>query len=79
MNARIHHILDEALALEQDERSALVLALLESLDEASADGDITPAWTAEIRVRKAQLRAGTTKPIPWAEAKARLLALSLTT
>ncbi len=75
MKARIHHILGEALALEQEERSALELALLESLDEASTDGDVTPAWSAEIRVRKAQLRAGTTKAIPWAEAKARLLAL----
>jgi putative addiction module component (TIGR02574 family) len=75
MNARIHHLLDEALALEQEERSALVLALLESLDEASADGRITPAWSAEIRVRKTRLRDGKTKAVPWAEAKARLLAL----
>jgi putative addiction module component (TIGR02574 family) len=75
MNARIHHILDEALALEQNERSALVLALLESLDEVSGDGEITPAWNTEIQFRKARLRAGTTKPVPWAEAKARLLAL----
>ena len=32
MNARVDHLLDEALALWPDERSALVVALLDSLD-----------------------------------------------
>jgi hypothetical protein len=43
MNARIQLRLDEALALGQDERSALVLALLESLGEAGLDGGLSPA------------------------------------
>ncbi len=41
MNARIHHILDEALLLDQDERSSLVLALLESLESTQFDGALT--------------------------------------
>jgi putative addiction module component (TIGR02574 family) len=75
MNARIHHVLDEALALEQEERSALVLALLESLDDVDTSGSLSPAWSAEVRLRREQLRSGVTKAVPWEEAKARLLTL----
>lgn len=74
MNAHLDHVLDEALALVPQERSALVLALLDSLDgddEASA----ASAWVDEIRQRKDDLRSGATKAVPWAEARARLLAL----
>jgi putative addiction module component (TIGR02574 family) len=74
MNARIDHLLDEALALEPDERSALVVALLDSLggeDEAT----VTKAWADEIRQRKGELRSGAATAVPWAEARARLTAL----
>lgn len=74
MNAHLDHVIDEALALVPQERSALVLALLDSLDgddEASA----ASAWLDEIRRRKDDLRSGATKAVPWAEARARLLAL----
>ena len=74
MNAHIDHILDEALGLPPDERSALTVALLDSL-EGSDDPSITEAWRQEIKARQAALRAGVTKPISWAEAKARLSAL----
>lgn len=71
MNARVDHLIDEALALAPDERSALVIALLDSLDgedEAAA----AQAWAEEIRQRKRELQSGTTKAVPWAEARARL-------
>jgi putative addiction module component (TIGR02574 family) len=74
MNARVDHILDEALALATDERSALVVALLESL-ETSADPRIPDAWSEEIRRRRIALRAGTTQPVPWSDAKARMHSL----
>jgi putative addiction module component (TIGR02574 family) len=74
MNARVDHILDEALALAADERSALALALLESL-ETGADPKISDAWREEIQLRRAALRAGTTQPVPWSDAKARLHSL----
>jgi hypothetical protein len=51
MNPRVDDLLDEALALAPDERSALVVALPESLggeDEAT----VTKAWAEEIRQRK---------------------------
>lgn len=71
MNARVEQVLDEALALDAEERSALVIALIESL-EASADQTISDAWREEIRRRRAALRAGTANPAPWSDAKARL-------
>jgi putative addiction module component (TIGR02574 family) len=74
MNARIDHLLDEALSLPTDDRSALVVALLDSL-EGSDDASVSDAWRQEIRRRRAGLRDGTIAPVPWAEAKARLTAL----
>ena len=74
MNARIDHLLDEALSLPTDDRSALVVALLDSL-EGSDDASVSDAWRQEIRRRRAGLRDGTIVPVAWAEAKARLTAL----
>ncbi|HSV44963.1 MAG TPA: addiction module protein [Ramlibacter sp.] len=74
MNARIDHLLDEALSLAPDERSALVVALLDSLD-GEDEATVSGAWADEVRRRKAQLRSGGIKPVPWAEARARLSAL----
>lgn len=74
MNARVDHLLDEALELPTEERSALVVALLDSL-EGNADASISEAWRQEIRKRRSELRAGTVKAVPWADAKARLSSL----
>jgi putative addiction module component (TIGR02574 family) len=74
MNARVDHLLDEALTLPADERSALVVALLDSL-EGSDDASISDAWRLEIVRRRTALRDGTISPVPWAEAKARLSSL----
>ncbi len=71
MDARTDHLLDEALELPTEERSALVTALLDSL-EGSEDSSISELWREEIRRRRSELRAGTVKAAPWAEAKARL-------
>ena len=71
MNARVDQLLDQALGLPSDERSALVVALLDSLD-GSDDVAISDAWQQEIKVRKAQLRSGAVTAIPWSEVRARL-------
>lgn len=47
MTARVDHLLDEALGLPADERSALTVALPDSL-EGSDDSAITDAWRKEI-------------------------------
>ena len=74
MNARVDHLLDEALALEPNERSALVVALLDSLD-GEDEAVVTKAWVDEIRRRKDELRSGAANAVPWAEARARLAKL----
>lgn len=77
MNTHLNHVLDEALALVPQERSALVVALLDSLDGLGEESESTvaQAWAVEIGLRKAALRSGATQPISWAEARARLSAL----
>ncbi|XVJ71350.1 MAG: hypothetical protein HEQ39_18445 [Rhizobacter sp.] len=74
MNARVDHLIDEALALDPSERSAVVIALLDSLD-GDDDAFVAKAWLDEIRQRKHDLRAGVTQAVPWGEARDRLSAL----
>ena len=74
MNAHVDHLLHEALELPDDERSALAVALLDSL-EGSSDPSISEAWREEVRGRRAALRSGSNQAIPWAEVKARVSAL----
>lgn len=74
MNARVDHLLHEALELPDDQRSALVVALLDSL-EGSADPSISEAWREEVRSRRKALRDGAIQAVSWSEAKARLSSL----
>ena len=74
MNTHLDHIIDEALALVPEERSAVVLALLDSLD-GDDESSVTVAWAQEIRRRKDELRSEATKAVAWTEARARLNAL----
>ena len=74
MNARVDHLLDEALASEPDERSTLVVALLDSLD-GEDEATVAKTWAEEIRQRKDELRSGASTVVPWAEARAPLTAL----
>lgn len=74
MNARVDHILDEALALPDDERSAVAVALLDSLENADPSA-VSEAWRAELMRRRDELRAGSVRAIPWAEVKQRFRSL----
>ena len=74
MNARVDHLLDEALALEPDERSALAVALLDSVD-GEDEAAVAKAWGDEIRRRKGELRSDEAVAVPWAQVRARLTAL----
>ena len=74
MNARVDQLLDEALLLPTDQRSVLVVALLDSI-EGSDDAVISEAWQVEILRRKAGLRDGSIHATPWADTKARLSSL----
>lgn len=74
MNARTDHLLDEALLLAPDERAALVVALIDSLD-GDEEAATTKAWADEVRKRKAELRSGEVEAQPWDAVRARLSAL----
>ncbi|MBC5768182.1 addiction module protein [Ramlibacter albus] len=73
MNARVDHVLDEVLALPADERSAVAVALLESLENADSSA-VSDAWRAEIRRRREELHSGRVRATPWAEVKQRFRA-----
>jgi putative addiction module component (TIGR02574 family) len=74
MNSRVDHVIDEALELAPDERSAVALALLDSL-EGEDEATVMKAWADEIRKRRSELRSGAAEAVPWDEAKARLSSL----
>ena len=61
MNAHVDELIDEALA--PDERSAVVTALLESLD-GEDEAIVAKAWADEIDKRRADLRSGVARAVP---------------
>jgi putative addiction module component (TIGR02574 family) len=65
-------LLEDALKLSPEARAALAASLLESLDD-GVDEDAEAAWAAEIAKRIRQLDSGTVTPIPWSEARRRIL------
>jgi len=71
MNARIDHLLDEVLGLPPEERSAVAVALIDSLT-GSNEGAVSEAWHAELLSRRERLRAGAVQGTPWSEARARM-------
>jgi len=74
MNARVDHLLDEVLGLPVEERSALAVALLDSLETAD-EAAVSDLWRAEVTRRRAELRAGRVQATPWAEVRQRLSSL----
>ncbi|WP_374666653.1 addiction module protein [Ramlibacter sp.] len=68
------HLLDEVLSLPAEERSALAVALLDSLESAD-ETTISDLWRAEVNKRRAELRAGQVQAAPWSEVRQRLNSL----
>ena len=71
MNVRADLLLDELLELPAADRSAVMVALIDSL-ETGEKGAISDAWRVELLRRREALRAGAVKATPWAEARARM-------
>lgn len=74
MNARVDHLLDEVLGLPVEERSALAVALLDSLETAD-EATVSELWRAEVNRRRAELLAGRVQAAPWTEVRQRLSSL----
>lgn len=74
MNAGVDHLLEAVLGLPVEERSALAVALLDSLETAD-EASVSELWRIEINRRRADLRAGRVQATPWAEVRQRLQSL----
>jgi len=70
MTSAAKRILDEALALPEDERAELALALRDSLTEHPVS--LSSEWTAEVGNRIRELEDGSVKAVPWSELEARV-------
>lgn len=71
----VDRVLAAALQLPATERAAVVAELLDSLDDLGpADEGVEQAWAEEAQRRLAEVDAGTATPIPWGEARRRILA-----
>lgn len=65
-------LLEEVLKLPDEARAALVASLLNSLD-GKEDADVEGQWALEIAKRLDELDSGTVMPVPWAEARRKIL------
>ena len=74
MKARVDDLLDEVLGLPAEERSALAVALLDSLETAD-EAKLSDVWRVEVNRRRTELRAGRVQAVPWAEVRQRLSSL----
>jgi putative addiction module component (TIGR02574 family) len=69
-------VLEEAMALDPDERARIAHELITSLD--LEDADATIAWGEEIRKRVDEIEAGTAELEDWETVRARLEAVGKT-
>jgi putative addiction module component (TIGR02574 family) len=72
MSQRGTQLLEEALRLPERERADLAARLIESLHP-TAEEDVEPAWSAEIRQRLEDMEQGRVQPVPWSEARRMIL------
>ena len=68
MTHKAKELLDQALALTEEERAELAGALLESL-EPTADADVEGAWRREVARRVAELDSGVARTVPWEQVR----------
>jgi putative addiction module component (TIGR02574 family) len=72
MTEQATKLLEEALKLPSEARAAIAGRLMESLDE-QVDKDAEAAWAKEIARRLEEVDSGKVTPIPWVEARRRIL------
>lgn len=75
MMSKVDHVLAAALKLSAPERTMVVAELLDSLDDLGpTDEGVEEAWADEARRRLAEINSGKVTPVPWEEARRRILA-----
>ena len=69
-------LLEEVLHLPPGLRAALAGSLIESLENTDIARGAEAAWRSEIARRMKDLDSGQVRPVPWPEARHRILAKS---
>jgi putative addiction module component (TIGR02574 family) len=60
---------------KQAKVNGFLAELIDSLDEAApAEAGVEEVWAAEVERRLADVDSGAVKPVPWSEARRRILA-----
>ncbi len=72
MTQQVAQLLAEALRLSEAERGDLAARLIESLDPGVAAA-VEQTWSEEVRNRIAELDTGAVRPVPWPEARQRIM------
>lgn len=70
MTSTARKVLEDALALPSEDRTALIEALSDSLDGAPVS--LSAPWTKEIASRIADLESGAVEPVEWSVVQARI-------
>ncbi|WP_437661318.1 addiction module protein [Sorangium sp. So ce1182] len=70
----VEDVLVAALRLSAEDRAAVAAALIQSLETEQATEGVEAAWAEEIQQRLADVNAGVVTPVPWPEARRRILA-----
>jgi putative addiction module component (TIGR02574 family) len=64
MPATVEFLIEEAMALSEDQRAQLAQRLLQSLEPLTEDRDVQVAWDAEIARRVQRVNEGTANGRP---------------
>lgn len=73
MTASARKVLEQALALSEEDRRRVAEALLDSVPEES-EQEIELAWRDEVLRRIGEVERGEVEPEPWSEVKQRIRA-----
>ena len=65
-------LFEDALRLPEEARAALAAELIATLDDES-DPNAEALWSEEIRRRLEEVDSGAVRPIPWSEARRRIM------
>ena len=72
MTAAAKKILEDALALPDDERMELMAALSDSFEPQPTD--LSPEWKSEIEDRIGQVERGEVEPVEWEQVETKIRA-----
>lgn len=72
MTVEVHKLLQNALALSDEDRMELMTALSDSFEPPTAE--LSPEWKQEIEDRIGQIERGEVEPVSWDEVEATIRA-----